>query len=120
MDRRSFIGFLPAIALLGCASQKSTQAASGDGPRFSEADKNAITAYYEQNRRGPKPPVPAQRAVPGSKLISGERPSKLPTNLDAQLSNLNDPYTRLVLGADVILINRNTHDISDVIAQVAY
>lgn len=120
MDRRAFIAFLPAIALLGCASQASAPAANAEGPRFSEADIKRITAYYEQNRRGPKPAMPAQRATPGSKLIAGERPSKLPTNLDAQLAALPDPYTRLVLGADVILVNRNTHDISDVIAQIAY
>lgn len=45
---------------------------------------------------------------------------KLPTDLDGKLPSLPAPHTRLVLGADVILVNRDTHEILDVIPQVAY
>jgi hypothetical protein len=33
---------------------------------------------------------------------------------------LPSPYTRLMLGADVILVDRNTHAILDVVPQEAY
>jgi len=118
MDRRTFIGFIPAIALLGCASQGQEKAADQSGMRFSEAERKIIMAYY------PQPGVAQDKAKGrvnvGDKLMSGERPNKLPTSLDAQLPTLPAPYARLTLGADVILVNRDTHDILDVIPQIAY
>jgi hypothetical protein len=121
MDRRAFIRFIPAIALLGCASH-GQQMTEKSGMRFSEAERNLITTYYKlQGRpRTPDQDKATSRARVGEKLMSGERPNKLPTALDAQLPTLPDPYTRLTLGADVILVNRNTHDILDIIPQVAY
>ena len=121
MDRRAFICFIPAIALLGCASRGQEKAAQ-TGMRFSEQERKLITGYYQQQGQ---PRVAAQdkarsRVNVGDKLMSGERPNKLPTALDAQLPALPEPYTRLTLGADVILVNRNTHDILDVIPQIAY
>lgn len=117
MDRRTFIGFIPAIALFGCAS-KGQDKADQSGVRFSEAERKIIMAYYPR-------PATAQanakgRVSVGDKLMSGERPNKLPTSLDAQLPTLPAPYARLTLGADVILVNRDTHDILDVIPQVAF
>lgn len=89
---------------------------------FSEAERKLIMNYYQQQGM---PRVAAAdkvtgRVSVGGKLMTGERPSKLPTSLDAQLPTLPDPYTRLVVGADVILVNRNTHDVLDVIPQIAY
>ncbi|MDP2834702.1 MAG: hypothetical protein Q8Q28_15655 [Pseudomonadota bacterium] len=117
MDRRTFIGFIPAIALFGCASQGQDKD-DQSGMRFSEAERKIIMGYYPR-------PVNAQanakgRVSVGDKLMSGERPNKLPTSLDAQLPTLAAPYARLTLGADVILVNRDTHDILDVIPQVAF
>lgn len=119
MQRRTFIFLVPALALIGCASQPATQQ-SGGGLRFSDDERRIINAHYTQ-ARGPRPvQPPAQVAKPGDKLAPGLRPNKLPTNLDSKLPGLPAPYTRLVLGADVILVNRDTHDILDVIPQVAY
>lgn len=117
MDRRTFLGFIPAIALIGCAS-KGPEKADQSGMRFSEAERNIIMSHYPR-------PVGAQanmksRIKAGDKLMSGERPNKLPTALDAKLPRLAEPFTRLTLGADVILVNRDTHDILDVIPQVAF
>jgi len=64
--------------------------------------------------------LPAQRAKAGDVLDSGQRPNKLPTDLAKLLPDLPEPYTRLILGADVVLVNRNTHAILDVIPQIAY
>lgn len=118
MDRRTFIGFIPAIALFGCASKGQEKAADQSGMRFSEAERKIIMGYYPR-------PVTAQanpkgRVSVGDKLMSGERPNKLPTSLDAQLPTLVAPYARLTLGADVVLVNRDTHDILDVIPQIAF
>lgn len=121
MDRRTFVALMPALLVLGCggASTSPGPAATG-GPAFTEAERKLITDYYAGERRGPAREKPAQRVKPGDKLDSGLRPTRLPDPLDKKLPYLADPHTRLVLGGDVILVNRNTHDILDVIPQVAY
>lgn len=118
MDRRTFLGFIPAIALLGCASSGQEMAADQSGMRFSEAERKIIMGYYPHPVRAQD--NPKARVNVGDKLMSGERPNKLPTALDAKLPTLPAPYARLTLGADVILVNRDTHDILDVIPQVAF
>lgn len=118
MPRRSFICLVPALVLIGCASQPTPQ--TGGALRFSEDERRIVTDYYAQLRGRRAGLQPAQVAKPGDKLAPGLRPSKLPTELDNKLPNLAAPHTRLVLGADVILVNRDTHDILDVIPQVAY
>ncbi len=117
MDRRAFICLAPALALAGCA----TGSATSGGPKFSEAERKAITEYYAQQRAlKPSGEKPAQGVRPGDKLAPGLRPGTLPGNLETRLPTLAAPHSRLVLGADVILVNRDTLDILDVIPQVAY
>jgi hypothetical protein len=121
MDRRAFVATLPALLVMGCAgSGASKEASTASGPVFSEAERKHITDYYAWERRGPARTMPPQQAKPGDKLDTGLRPTRLPDGLDKKLPYLAAPYTRLILGADVILVNRDTHDILDVIPQVAY
>jgi hypothetical protein len=124
MERRAFListGALAAIALAGCAGQPAQTNAGASGMRFSEAERALITGFYAQRGgRQSTGPVPAQRAKAGDVLDSGQRPNRLPDALNQQLTYLPEPYARLLLGADVILVNRNTHDILDVIPQIAY
>lgn len=119
MDRRTFIIAVPALLVAGCAGAPKEQAAA-DGPRFSDEERKYITDYFARERRGPTREMPAQRVKPGDKLDTGQRPARLPDPLDKKLPYLAAPYTRLVLGGDVILVNRDSHDILDVIPQVAY
>ena len=51
-------------------------------------------------------------------LDPGQRPAPLPSALNAKLTHLPAPYTRYILGADVVLVNRDTHAILDVIPQI--
>ena len=89
--------------------------------RFSEAERKTITSFYAQaGGRGPMGGGPAQRAKAGDLLDSGQRPSKLPIELAKRLPDLPNPYTRLILGADVLLVNRDSHAILDVIPQIAH
>lgn len=120
MDRRTFVALTPALLVLGCASANKEPPAA-NGLMFSAEERKLITDYfaYERSRR-PAGEKPAQSAKPGDKLQSGLRPSHLPNALKDRLGALPGPYTRLVLGADVILVNRDTHDITDVIPQVVY
>jgi hypothetical protein len=119
MQRREFL-VLASLLITGCATNSSSPP-EASGLRFSEAERRTITGYYLQARVGmPTGAIPAQRAKAGDVLDSGLRPNKLPTDLAKLLPDLPEPYTRLTLGADVVLVNRNSHAIIDVIPQVAY
>jgi hypothetical protein len=119
MQRRKFL-VLAGVLLAGCAT-KTIRPPDGTGPHFSEAERKTILGYYSQaGGRAPSGLIPAQRAKAGDVLDSGQRPNKLPTDLDKLLPALPEPYTRLTLGADVLLVNRNSHAILDVIPQIAY
>jgi hypothetical protein len=115
MERRDFLFMTAAALLAGCASQGGSQSSDASGMTFSEKDRGIIEAFYGK----PSGALPAQRAKPGDVLDSGQRPAPLPSNLLAKLPHLPAPYTRYVLGNDVILVNRDTHAILDVIPQIA-
>jgi hypothetical protein len=117
MERRDFLLMAAAALLAGCASQGSTtKSTDSSGMKFSENERKTIEAFY--GRRGGS--LPAQRVNPGDVLDSGQRPAKLPSDLIARLPDLPAPYTRYTLGADVVLVNRDTHAILDVIPQIAH
>jgi len=119
MQRREFL-VLASLLITGCATKPASQPEVA-GMRFSDADRKTITRFYSQADGRPRSgPVPAQRAKVGDLLDSGQRPNKLPVDLDKLLPLLPEPYTRLTLGADVILVNRNSHAILDVIPQLAH
>ena len=119
MQRREFL-VLASLLITGCATKPAVKPEVA-GMLFSEAERKTITKFYAQGiDRQRSGPVPAQRIKAGELLDSGLRPNKLPTELDKLLPYLPAPYTRLTLGADVILVNRDTHVVLDVIPQLAY
>lgn len=119
MQRREFL-VLASLLIAGCATKPSATPEVA-GLRFSDAERKRIVDFYAAARgRSRAGPVPAQRAKAGDLLDSGQRPNKLPVDLAKLLPDLPDPHTRLVLGADVVLVNRNSQVILDVIPQIAY
>lgn len=116
MLRRDFLIMTAAALLAGCASQGGTPASSdASGLRFTESERATILAFYGKPGGAP----PAQRVKAGDILDSGQRPAKLPSDLLARLPHLAAPYTRYTVGADVVLVNRDSHAILDVIPQIA-
>jgi hypothetical protein len=104
--------------MLGCAGSASKQvAAVKPAVAFSPADRELISNYYGAASPGTRSAVAAVNV--GDRLQSGSRPQKLPSDLHSRLKAVPDPYTWYVLGADVVLVNRDTHEIMDVIPQVA-
>jgi hypothetical protein len=119
MQRREFL-VLAGLLVAGCAT-KPVSPPETPGLRFSETERKTIIGFYAQaGGRMPTGAIPAQRSKAGDVLDSGQRPNKLPIELAKHLPDLPEPYTRLTLGADVILVNRNSHAILDVIPQVAF
>lgn len=119
MQRREFL-ILFSVLAAGCATKPAPQPEAA-GVRFSDAERKKISDFYAQaGGRQASGSLPAQRAKAGDLLGSGQRPNKLPVDLAKLLPDLPEPYARLILGADVVLVNRNSHAILDVIPQVAY
>jgi hypothetical protein len=114
MERREFLFIATAALLAGCASQGGSQSSDASGMRFSDSERGIIEAFYGK----PSGPLPAQRVKPGDVLDPGQRPAPLPSGLNAKLPHLPAPYTRYIVGSDVVLVNRDTHAILDVIPQI--
>lgn len=106
-----------AAMLLGCAGSgdKQVAAPAASGVSFSSAERDTIMKFYGRNAEA----MPSSAKV-GSRIEPGARPQHLPSDLHSKLKALPDPYTWYVLGHDVVLVNRNTHEILDVVPSVAY
>lgn len=119
--RRGLPALLVGWLIVGCAGTTEQNAGPpvAQGPSFSAAERARIDAFYSEARRRP---APAPRPVykPGDTLDSGMRPQPLPTALRVLLPDPPKPFTRLVVGGDVILVDRDSHVIADVIPAVAY
>lgn len=108
---------LAATVLLGCAGNTQKQvAAPKAGPSFSAAERDAIRSYYGTASLAPSA---TSTLKAGDRLVSGSRPQKLPSDLHSRLKALPEPLTWYVLGPDVLLVNRDSHEILDIIPQAA-
>ena len=118
--RKQFLVLVSASMLCGCIAQALTSghiAFSDDGagtvPRISAHERMLIHDYCA-NR---------VRAAQNGRIVSGLRanrplPSRLtyhrlPARLENQLEPLPQPYARVVVGTDVLVINRHTRMIVD-------
>ena len=83
---------------------------------FSNRDRQVIYDYY-RGRKGQKkaPPGLAKRDT----LPPGLQGRVLPAVLEAQLTPLPQSYVRVTIGADVVLLNRDTRVVLDVVYGVA-
>ena len=79
---------------------------------FSSRDRTLIEDYY---RKAP----PAKKAPPGlarhSRLPPGLQGRLLPRELESHLTVLPSAYARLLIGRDVVLIERDTRRVLDVL-----
>jgi hypothetical protein len=120
VNHKLVLALCSAAWLLGCAGSAPPKAEqSVPGIAFKADERAAIERYYAAERRRPAP-APAALYKPGDRLDSGSRPQPLPSALKVQLADPPPPYTRLVVGADVILVNRDSHVIADVVPAIAY
>jgi len=119
--RNALLAAVSGLLFWGCAGNGGQAGAMSPakGVSFSEADRSRIVKYYTEARRLPVP-APAAQYKPGDRLPSGARPQPLPDALKLTLSETREPYARLVIGADVILVDRVSHTIADVVPAVAY
>lgn len=116
---------LLALSVGGCALETATSGriAVGEGgsrmeARFSPRDRAVIEDYY----RDRLPPGLAKRGnalPPGlarhERLPSGLRSRGLPASLEGRLAPLPGPYVRLRVDGAVVLVNRDTRVVLDVV-----
>ena len=126
---------LTALMLGGCASYAATSGRvvikDDDNMidvRISDHDRALIQDYYEKSgkhrnglppglekREGNLPPGLAKR----DKLPPGLQGEPLPHDLDRRLSPLPSAYVRVRIGQDIVLMDRKTRVVLDVIYGVA-
>jgi hypothetical protein len=91
---------------------------------FTDQDRALIRDYYRINYRslppglakqGKVPPGHAMKLARNQPLPSGAQWRYLPENLDRRLSRLPDDYVRIMVGADVGIMNVRTRIIVDLI-----
>lgn len=131
--------FLPLFLILmvsGCASYSATSGrvvikddTSVIDVRINDHDRGLIENYYKKSYHKKKglPPGLAKRdgnLPPGlakrDKLPPGLRGDPLPYDLEENLSRLPSTHVRVRVGQDIVLMDRKTRVIIDVIYGIAY
>jgi hypothetical protein len=120
------LGFLPNGLAFGLDNQRPE--------RFSAEERRIIEEYYHQGSKSKKKGLPPGLAKRGGDLPPGlqkkldrdgrlppglqKRLEPLPVDLDRRLPRLPDKWERMTLEHDVILIDRRTERILDIIENV--
>lgn len=126
---------LTGLLLNGCASYTATSGrvvikddTGAVDIRISDHDRSVIERYYQSRKHGKgMPPGLAKRdgnLPPGlakrDKLPPGLRGDPLPYDLEEKLSRLPSTHVRVRIGQDIVLMDRKTRVMIDVIYGIAY
>lgn len=133
MQRRSFLKVsLFATMVLNGGSALALDAKRSE--RFSAEERRIIEDYYHKAKSSKKKGLPPGLAKRGGNLPPGlqkkldrdgklppglqKRLEPLPTNLDRRLPRLPEHWERVILERDIVLIDRRTNRILDIIEDV--
>jgi hypothetical protein len=132
------LALLGSVTLFNGCQSRSARATSGGvvvqtpgstvSVVFSDRDRQLIYDYYAEYREKKAPPglakkdrLPpglAKQVVKNGTLPPGLQGRALPLDLEAKLSRLPDGYERVVIGADIAILNASTRVIADIIMDV--
>lgn len=97
---------------------------------FSDADRRTVSDYYGArqaehlppglSKKGRLPPGLATHVRKHGTLPPGLARRSLPSDLECQLAPLPEGHVRVVIGADVAILNVRTQVIADVIKGIAH
>jgi len=123
---------LAALVVTGCAAHAVTSgrvAVRDDRAavelRFSDRDRALIEQYYRTAKPKKAPPGLAkrERLPPGlakrDTLPPGLQGRLLPRELESRLAVLPAAYVRVIIGRDIVLMNRDTRVVLDILYGVA-
>lgn len=112
---------LVGLAVGGCAVYSATSGrvvltddSQAAVVRFNDVDRAAIQNYYKKSasRQNVSPRV---NLVVGNALPAGIRGEPLPRDLERQLSPLPSSYVRLRVGRDIVLMEKQTRTVRDIL-----
>ena len=133
-QRRTFLGLsiLSAVTLLQRSPVLALDSARSE--RFSAEERRIIEDYYRKGKQSKKKGLPPGLAKRGGNLPPGlqkkldrdgklppglqKRLEPLPTDLDRRLPRLPEHWERVILERDIILVDRRTNRILDIIENV--
>lgn len=131
------IGLLCGASLIlgGCVTTSGGGVVVRDGNSqvavvFSTRDRDLIYDYYSRGRkhkrtppglakRSQLPPGLARQVERNGTLPPGLQGRGLPGDLESRLSGLPEGFVRLIVGTDVVLMNKKTRVIVDIIKDIA-
>jgi len=129
---RSFAVVLTALVVTGCAAHTMTSGRvvvrddrAAVELHFSDRDRALIAEHYRVTKPKKTPPGLAKREQlpPGlakrDSLPPGLQGRSLPRELESRLAALPAGYVRVVIGRDVVLMNRDTRVVLDILYGVA-
>ena len=132
--RRTFLG-LSIVSAVTLWQRVPVLALDSRRPeRFSAEERRIIEDYYHKAKSSKKKGLPPGLAKRGGNLPPGlqkkldrdgklppglqKRLEPLPTNLDRRLPRLPEHWERVILDRDIILVDRRTNRILDIIEDV--
>ncbi|MEW5768929.1 MAG: hypothetical protein AB1831_01055 [Pseudomonadota bacterium] len=137
MNRRTFL-FLPLAALLPLQSGCETYPRYGEvrvhdrdydvRVVFTDHDRVLIRDYYAPRharlppglaKQGKVPPGHAWRMRRGTPIPQDYHWHAIPADLDGRLSRLPDGYVRVIVGADIGIMNVRTRVVVDLLEDIA-
>jgi hypothetical protein len=133
-QRRLFLAFSLFAAVIPWTRGLALALDANRPPHFLPEERRAIEDYYRQGKKGKAKGLPPGLAKRGGNLPPGlqkhlekngqlppglqKRLEPLPVDLDRSLPRLPEYWERVVIEKDVILIDRRTNRILDIIENV--
>ena len=133
-QRRIFLGISICTALSALNGGSAAALDNKRPERFSSDERRIIEDFYHQGKKANKKGLPPGLAKRGGNLPPGlqkkldrdgklppglqQRLEPLPVDLDRRLPLLPEYYERLILERDIVLIDRRTNRILDIIEDV--
>ena len=130
--RRTLILIGLQFLLSGCAGMEMTSGnvvftdgSASAGVVFTSRDRTIIARYYSNlptHKRMPPGLAKREHLPPGlvkrDRLPRGLRGRELPYDLERQLHSLPTGYIRVIIGTDLVLMNRTTREVMDIYRDV--
>lgn len=130
---KSFLVTLIILSVSGCIALREGRVVLADDDTsvsvvFSDRDRDLIHDYYHKKKKRMPPGLAKRdRLPPGlekqvrerGQLPPGLQGRDLPYGLESRLSDIPNGYVRVQVGGDIVLMNKKTRVVVDIIKDIA-